>query len=175
MHLSKNTAFRLQPQPPRLRRKVESGPRGRGQCAGEPFLGRWSSPRFIRHSGLADTAHRTDCRVEPLFTNVGSTSVDHPPALQAGFYCGSYGPAPEITSLVRGVRGVLCSFPPLLEPMAQNTSPSAASCRCPEACPPPAQACDCPSLPPAQSASSACPRYSHRPRAGPPARHRHRS
>jgi hypothetical protein len=38
-----------------------------GRCAGEPFLRRWSSPRFIRHSGLADTAHRTDCRVEPLF------------------------------------------------------------------------------------------------------------
>ena len=49
------------------RKKEESGPRGREQCAGEPVLRRWSSPRFIRHSGLADTAHKTDCRVEPLF------------------------------------------------------------------------------------------------------------
>ena len=47
--------------------KVESDPLGRERCAGEPVLRRWSSPRFIRHSGLADTAHRTDCRVEPLF------------------------------------------------------------------------------------------------------------
>src|ERR1700749_2813753 len=47
--------------------KKKSDPLGRGQCAGEPVLRRWSSPRFIRHSGLADTAHRTDCRVEPLF------------------------------------------------------------------------------------------------------------
>jgi len=56
--------------------KVEYGPRGREQCAGEPVLRRWSSPRFIRHSGLADTAHRTDFRVEPLFMNIGSTCVD---------------------------------------------------------------------------------------------------
>jgi hypothetical protein len=47
--------------------KVEPDPLGREQCAGEPVLRRWSSPRFIRHSGLADTAHRTDCRVELLF------------------------------------------------------------------------------------------------------------
>ncbi len=51
----------------RKSRKQKSDPLGRGQCAGEPVLRRWSSPRFIRHSGLADTAHRTDCRVEPLF------------------------------------------------------------------------------------------------------------
>jgi hypothetical protein len=50
-----------------VRKEVEPDPLGRGQCAGEPVLRRWSSPRFIRHSGLADTAHRTDCRVEPLF------------------------------------------------------------------------------------------------------------
>ncbi len=40
--------------------EVEADPLGRGQCTGEPVLRRWSSPRFIRHSGLADTAHRTD-------------------------------------------------------------------------------------------------------------------
>ena len=78
-------SWRKEPCAANTHREVESDPLGREQCAGEPFLGRWSSPRFIRHSGLADTAHRTDCRVEPLFTNVGSTSVDHPPALQAGF------------------------------------------------------------------------------------------
>jgi hypothetical protein len=87
--------------------KVESGPLGREQCAGEPVLRRWSSPRFIRHSGLADTAHRTDFRVEPLFMNVGSTSVDHPPALQAVFYCGVYGYWPGIASLVRSRRIVV--------------------------------------------------------------------
>src|SRR6185437_6848297 len=48
-------------------KKVEPDPLGREQCAGEPVLRRWSSPRFIRHSGLADTAHGTDGRVEPLF------------------------------------------------------------------------------------------------------------
>jgi len=53
--------------------EVEYGPLGRGQSAGEPVPRRWSSPRFVRHSGLADTAHGTDCRVEPLFMNVGST------------------------------------------------------------------------------------------------------
>ncbi len=38
-----------------------------GRYSGEPVLRRWGSPRFIRHSGLADAAHRTDFRVEPLF------------------------------------------------------------------------------------------------------------
>ncbi len=52
---------------PQREREERSGPRGREQCAGEPVLRRWGSPRFLRHSGLADTAHRTDCRVEPLF------------------------------------------------------------------------------------------------------------
>jgi hypothetical protein len=33
--------------------------------------------------------------------NVGSTSVNHPPALQAGFYCGWYGSLRGIASLVR--------------------------------------------------------------------------
>jgi hypothetical protein len=80
-----------------VQKKVESDPLGRERCAGEPVLRRWSSPRFIRHSGLADTAHRTDCRVEPLFMIIGSTSVDHPPALQAGFYCGYYGSARKNT------------------------------------------------------------------------------
>jgi hypothetical protein len=51
----------------KLAQKEKAGPRGREQCAGEPVLRRWSSPRFIRHSGLADTAHRTDGRVELLF------------------------------------------------------------------------------------------------------------
>jgi ribosomal protein S27AE len=48
-------------------REVEPGPRGRDRRAGEPVLRRWNSPRFIRHSGLADTAHKTDYRVESLF------------------------------------------------------------------------------------------------------------
>jgi hypothetical protein len=48
--------------------EVEPDPLGREQCAGEPVLRRRSSPWFIRHSGLADTAHRTKfVREEPLF------------------------------------------------------------------------------------------------------------
>ena len=39
--------------------------------------------------------------------NVGSTSVDYPPALQAGFYCGVYGEWSGIASLVRSMRDVL--------------------------------------------------------------------
>jgi len=39
--------------------------------------------------------------------NVGSTSVNHPPALQAGFYCGWYGYARGIASLVLDGRFVL--------------------------------------------------------------------
>ena len=39
--------------------------------------------------------------------NVGSTSVDHPPALQAGFYCGVYGERRGIASLVRDMRDVI--------------------------------------------------------------------
>jgi hypothetical protein len=37
--------------------------------------------------------------------NVGSTSVDHPPALQAVFYCGVYGSQPGIASFLQTPAG----------------------------------------------------------------------
>jgi len=43
--------------------------------------------------------------------NVGSTSVDHSPALQVGFYCGYYGSRRKITSLAQGRQGVLRFLP----------------------------------------------------------------
>lgn len=65
--------------------KKESGPRGRERCAGEPVLRRWSSPRFIRHSGLADTAHRTDCRVELLFNECRFNQLESPTCFAGRF------------------------------------------------------------------------------------------
>jgi hypothetical protein len=47
--------------------RVKTDPLGRELCAGEPVLRRRDSPRFIRHPGLAGTAHRSDFRVESLF------------------------------------------------------------------------------------------------------------
>jgi len=47
--------------------------------------------------------------------NVGSSSIDHPPALQAGFYCGYYGSSRGIASLVRSKSDVL-GYPSHLAP-----------------------------------------------------------
>src|SRR6185437_15959770 len=58
----------------------------------------------------------------PCSLNVGSTSVDHPPALQAGFLLREYVSARRIASLVECPHIVLACWPPFREDAARNVT-----------------------------------------------------